>query len=165
MDRCVKIYPRRKASVPFLSNHKKQCPIILTKQSLSNLFCLSLNEACSVLGISPTTLKCACRKVGIKKWPRKVPVNGVMVTFSDDAQDSSDEGHSVEEMMTDPNQDELDVVFGCVNNCSLGYCEDSQQTYDDPQESDHSFSYCMTIQRFGTEISLEMPEINLPFLS
>ena len=48
-------------------------PVELTVQRLEELFCLPLNEAAKHLGVCETSLKSACRKIGITKWPyRKV---------------------------------------------------------------------------------------------
>ena len=41
----------------------------LKSKELTELFHLSLHKAASKLGISPTTLKRACRKIGIFQWP------------------------------------------------------------------------------------------------
>ena len=48
-------------------------PVELTVQRLEELFSLPLNEAAKHLGVCETSLKSACRKIGITKWPyRKV---------------------------------------------------------------------------------------------
>jgi hypothetical protein len=51
----------------------KPAPVLLTAQCLQEHFIFPLNEAAKMLGVCETSLKTACRKVGIKNWPyRKV---------------------------------------------------------------------------------------------
>ena len=48
-------------------------PVELTIERLEEHFSLPLNEAAKQLGVCETSLKSACRKIGITKWPyRKV---------------------------------------------------------------------------------------------
>ena len=60
----------------------------LRLEDLQSQFGLSLKEAAGRLGICPTTLKRACRRHGIQRWPRKqlVRVNRAL----DDMQQSHD---------------------------------------------------------------------------
>jgi hypothetical protein len=61
-----RIFPRRKAGQ--LATVKTSA-IELNHKNVAFLFHLPLHKAASKLGISPTTLKRACRKIGIFKWP------------------------------------------------------------------------------------------------
>ena len=45
-------------------------PVVLDRQLVSSRFHLCLNEAAKSLGIAETTLKQACRKLGLQRWPR-----------------------------------------------------------------------------------------------
>jgi hypothetical protein len=66
----LKIYPRCK-QVDGQVQHPQ--PVVLSLMTLEEYFSLPLNEAAKKLGVCETSLKCACRKIGIKKWPyRKV---------------------------------------------------------------------------------------------
>ncbi|EKX36588.1 hypothetical protein GUITHDRAFT_117244 [Guillardia theta CCMP2712] len=62
----VKIFPRRKKgeddSVP-------REPIYISLELLSRYFHLKQEEVASALGVSLTSFKGACRRVGLKKWP------------------------------------------------------------------------------------------------
>eukprot|EP00283_Hemiselmis_rufescens_P010243 CAMPEP_0173435646 /NCGR_PEP_ID=MMETSP1357-20121228/15513_1 /TAXON_ID=77926 /ORGANISM="Hemiselmis rufescens, Strain PCC563" /LENGTH=325 /DNA_ID=CAMNT_0014400659 /DNA_START=47 /DNA_END=1024 /DNA_ORIENTATION=+ len=52
-------------------------PVIITLEVVKRLFHLPLTEAARQLGISPTAIKGACRRLGIQKWPfRKVTARG-----------------------------------------------------------------------------------------
>mmetsp|Transcript_45857 Transcript_45857/g.110378 ORF Transcript_45857/g.110378 Transcript_45857/m.110378 type:complete len:293 (+) Transcript_45857:71-949(+) len=50
---------------------KAQQPIALSRALLSSLFHLPLSEASYRLGLSATSIKKVCRKIGIAKWPYK----------------------------------------------------------------------------------------------
>ena len=63
-QRVMRIFPRRKAS-----QLVKAPAMQLKSKELTELFHLPLHKAASKLGISPTTLKRACRKIGIFQWP------------------------------------------------------------------------------------------------
>jgi hypothetical protein len=49
----------------------KVCHKSLTMNDISPLFCFSLREAATRIGVCETTLKKTCRKLGLKKWPRQ----------------------------------------------------------------------------------------------
>jgi hypothetical protein len=42
----------------------------ITRETLNDLYHLSLVDAASALGVSPSTLKLACRRLGVARWPR-----------------------------------------------------------------------------------------------
>jgi hypothetical protein len=66
----LRIVPRTKEIDGFTC---KPSPVLLTAESLQDHFFLPLNAAAKRLGVCETSLKIACRKIGIKKWPyRKV---------------------------------------------------------------------------------------------
>jgi hypothetical protein len=62
----IRIFPRRKAGQLAAV---KTSAMELSHKNVAILFHLPLHKAASKLGISPTTLKRACRKIGIFKWP------------------------------------------------------------------------------------------------
>ena len=51
-------------------------PVILTRELLESYFNCSLASVSKELGICPTSIKKACRKLGIAKWPFKSPNPG-----------------------------------------------------------------------------------------
>ena len=59
------IFPRRKAG----QDRRNGEPVVLRESTLREHFSLPLKEAAGRLGISPTAMKSACRRLGIKKWP------------------------------------------------------------------------------------------------
>jgi hypothetical protein len=63
-QRVMRIFPRRKAS-----QLVKAPAMQLKSQEVTEFFHLPLHKAASKLGISSTTLKRACRKIGIFQWP------------------------------------------------------------------------------------------------
>jgi len=62
----IRIFPRRKAGQ--LATVKTSA-MEFSHKTVAIFFHLPLHKAASKLGISPTTLKRACRKIGIFKWP------------------------------------------------------------------------------------------------
>eukprot|EP00960_Hanusia_phi_P073027 767928-Hanusia_phi.AAC.2 len=69
-DRVALVCPRRKKNS---SEARKEAedPVVLTRELLESLFNLPLSSASERLGICPTAIKKACRKLGIPKWPFK----------------------------------------------------------------------------------------------
>jgi hypothetical protein len=69
----VRLFPRRKkydavgASTGYRRNER--LPQLLDSAAISKFFCLVQGEAAKRLGISVTTLKQVCRKLGIERWP------------------------------------------------------------------------------------------------
>jgi hypothetical protein len=61
------IWPRTKNGQAKASISSK--PVFLDEATVSKLFHLPLHKAAAQLGISNTSFKTACRKVGLKKWP------------------------------------------------------------------------------------------------
>ncbi|EKX33993.1 hypothetical protein GUITHDRAFT_155864 [Guillardia theta CCMP2712] len=51
-------------------------PVVLTRELLESYFHCSLSSVSEQLGICPTAIKRACRKLGIAKWPFKTPNPG-----------------------------------------------------------------------------------------
>ena len=49
-------------------------PVFLDEATVSKFFHLPLYKAAAKLGISNTSLKTACRKVGLKKWPYRTMI-------------------------------------------------------------------------------------------
>ena len=64
----VHLFPRRKHSeheVP----QKGQAPVLVQRETISALFGRPQGEAAQELGLSVTTLKKLCRKLGVARWP------------------------------------------------------------------------------------------------
>jgi len=61
------IFPRRKAG----QNKRPAQPVVVTYETLSEVFDLPLWKACKTLGICATAMKKVCRKLGVMKWPYK----------------------------------------------------------------------------------------------
>lgn len=59
----VELYPRKKRGQP------TKDAVVLDKKALAALYHLPLKEAAIVLGICPTAIKTACRRLGLSKWP------------------------------------------------------------------------------------------------
>mmetsp|Transcript_45782 Transcript_45782/g.114763 ORF Transcript_45782/g.114763 Transcript_45782/m.114763 type:complete len:337 (-) Transcript_45782:176-1186(-) len=62
------VFPRRGRKSGELDK-KVQDPVLITFEVMQRLFHLPLTEAARQLGLSPTAIKGACRRLGIKKWP------------------------------------------------------------------------------------------------
>jgi len=62
------VFPRRGRKAGE-AERKVQDPVLITYQVMQRLFHLPLTEAARQLGLSPTAIKGACRRLGIKKWP------------------------------------------------------------------------------------------------
>eukprot|EP00961_Rhodomonas_salina_P025010 337090-Rhodomonas_salina.1 len=61
----VVVYPRRKAGEP----KRSRDAVCLTRQVLKSMFQQTVPRAAEMLGISPTALKKASRRLGIQSWP------------------------------------------------------------------------------------------------
>eukprot|EP00960_Hanusia_phi_P049348 759509-Hanusia_phi.AAC.2 len=62
------IFPRRK-TVNTNSKHDDCSPVFVTKEFITPYFRMPMLAACEELGVCPTAMKKACRKLGIMKWP------------------------------------------------------------------------------------------------
>eukprot|EP00960_Hanusia_phi_P060727 764600-Hanusia_phi.AAC.2 len=60
------VCPRRKKNEGVEDGEE---PVILTRELLESYFNCSLAAVSKELGICPTSIKKACRKLGIAKWP------------------------------------------------------------------------------------------------
>jgi len=67
----VQLYPRHKKGSVASAGATRQAgmPLVLTKQVIVTLFPLSQTDAAARLGVSITSLKKVCRKMGIARWP------------------------------------------------------------------------------------------------
>ena len=74
---------------------------------MASLFHLPLHKAASKLGISPTTLKRACRKVGIFKWPFRLLENEKMEEAA---------AHKLRLLNTRPDIPATDPTLNCSRN-------------------------------------------------
>ena len=71
--RVALVCPRKKKAGPGQSPRRPDDPVVLTRELLEGLFDRSLAAASEALGICPTAIKKACRRLGIDKWPFKGP--------------------------------------------------------------------------------------------
>ena len=74
---------------------------------MASLFHLPLHKAASKLGISPTTLKRACRKVGTFKWPFRLLENEKMEEAA---------AHKLRLLNTRPDIPATDPTLNCSRN-------------------------------------------------
>ena len=65
--RGISVFPRRK--IGGLAPSKHRAPVTLDYQALEGLFDLPQPDAARELGIALTTLKHACRRLGVSRWP------------------------------------------------------------------------------------------------
>jgi len=69
----VQLYPRRKAGSTGSPIPKGRSPMLLSYQCIASLFGRPQSEAAERLGISLTSLKQVCRKLGVPRWPYARP--------------------------------------------------------------------------------------------
>ena len=69
----VQLYPRRKAGTTGSPIPKGRSPMLLSYQGVASLFGRPQTEAAERLGISLTSLKQVCRKLGVPRWPYARP--------------------------------------------------------------------------------------------
>jgi hypothetical protein len=65
----VHLFPRRKQGEWDCPPAKGRSPVLISRDSISALFCHPQGEAARTLGVSLTTLKQVCRKLGVPRWP------------------------------------------------------------------------------------------------
>jgi hypothetical protein len=65
----VRLFPRRKKKGVARPPERGRSPMRLGNQAIVSLFGIPQADAACQLGISLTTLKVACRKLGISRWP------------------------------------------------------------------------------------------------
>ena len=63
----VSLFPRRKLGGSPPSKHR--APVKLDYQTLEGLFDMPQTDAARELGLALTTLKHACRRLGVRRWP------------------------------------------------------------------------------------------------
>mmetsp|Transcript_4039 Transcript_4039/g.11654 ORF Transcript_4039/g.11654 Transcript_4039/m.11654 type:complete len:183 (-) Transcript_4039:138-686(-) len=159
--RCsVKIYPRRKGGAK-LQQADKSGPIIVTKSLLNRLSYLSLNEAASLLGISQTALKSACRKIGIRKWPSKDRAGATCQSASIDESAVDAQGPETLDLEYDGGDadPESPQIMPAVSEVEYENLDFESMRYSSP-----TFHYNTTTRSFGSDLRLEVPEISLPEL-
>jgi len=113
------------------------------------MFYMSSSEACAVLGISQTTLKSACRKIGINKWPRKRTVkkgDGIEIFV----RRNSKRNQSMKRYPAYQQQETEDK---------------STETEENPDQPAEETYFNLKFQRFGKDLWIEMPDIELPALA
>jgi hypothetical protein len=62
------IFPRRK-TVNATGKGDDGEPVFVTREFITPYFKMPMAVACAELGVCPTAMKKACRKLGIVKWP------------------------------------------------------------------------------------------------
>ena len=67
LQHSVMVVPRTTAEIAFRSGE----PVELDLEAVRSKFDLRLSDAAKALGISITSLKQACRKLGVARWPRR----------------------------------------------------------------------------------------------
>ena len=69
----VRLFPRRKMNDNVRESHgynqRERQPHLFDASAIADYFCFVQSDAARQLGISVTTLKKVCRKVGIERWP------------------------------------------------------------------------------------------------
>ena len=65
----LRVFPRRRYGQLAPPVRGTDQPVVLTLETLSAQFHLPLMQAARVLGICPTSVKTACRKFGVDRWP------------------------------------------------------------------------------------------------
>eukprot|EP00960_Hanusia_phi_P022233 658555-Hanusia_phi.AAC.1 len=63
----IKIFPRRRNLLP--ASRERKTPVEIRAQDVLALFHLPQREAAGTLGISLSTLKLACKKLSLPRWP------------------------------------------------------------------------------------------------
>ena len=64
----VGIYPRRKVTDTHSPRTRNQAPLVVSLDSIKPLFDRPLSDAAKTLGISVTSLKAVCRRLGLERW-------------------------------------------------------------------------------------------------
>jgi len=64
----VGIYPRRKVTDTHSPRIRNQAPLVVSLDSIKPLFDRPLSDAAKTLGISVTSLKAVCRRLGLERW-------------------------------------------------------------------------------------------------
>jgi hypothetical protein len=64
----VGIYPRRKVTDTQSPRIRNQAPLVVSLDSIKPLFDRPLSDAAKALGISVTSLKAVCRRLGLDRW-------------------------------------------------------------------------------------------------
>ena len=67
-DERVGIYPRRKVTDTNSPRIRNQPPLVVSLDSIKPLFDRPLSDAAKTLGISVTSLKAVCRRLGLERW-------------------------------------------------------------------------------------------------
>ncbi|EKX53850.1 hypothetical protein GUITHDRAFT_100816 [Guillardia theta CCMP2712] len=68
----IRLFPRRKLGEDE-GPQKGRLPLVIDITTLQNLYGVPLVKAAKILGISLTTLKQVCRRLGIQRWPYQKP--------------------------------------------------------------------------------------------
>jgi len=121
------VLPRRKAGC---LNDPQRSPVMVTPDVLQSLFKFPLAVASQKLGLSATTIKKLCRKLGISKWPYKSPARSGTCTSrarpagsdrkeeedhgGSDALDNESKGSTPHTMPSSPQPEEAEEQHGTV---------------------------------------------------
>ena len=90
----VRLFPRRKKDEHADESFKgykrnERSPQLLDFSTIAERFCLVQNDAAKELGISVTTLKQVCRKLGIERWPGPKRRHHAMLNRDDEESQTS----------------------------------------------------------------------------
>ncbi|EKX53784.1 hypothetical protein GUITHDRAFT_150294 [Guillardia theta CCMP2712] len=115
-------------------------PVMLTRELLQSYFDRSLSQVSAEIGICPTAIKRACRKLGIAKWPYKTPNPGPKKRKTSDASDHQAECPSTWDqcictqqsmqafpslpLAKDPFEEERNLCFEQIRTTTSCYYED-----------------------------------------
>eukprot|EP00960_Hanusia_phi_P049316 759490-Hanusia_phi.AAC.5 len=89
----ARVFPRRKRGEPGCYS-KGRDGIRLGYEDITGLFHMRQTEAAKYLGISLTTMKSVCRRVGITRWPYSRQRDRANSPCSTDSASSDEAGHS-----------------------------------------------------------------------
>lgn len=73
LNAAVQLFPRRKAGTSSSPIPKGRSPMLFSYHAVSSLFGTPQTDAAQRLGISLTSLKQVCRKLGVARWPYARP--------------------------------------------------------------------------------------------
>ncbi|EKX55427.1 hypothetical protein GUITHDRAFT_149792 [Guillardia theta CCMP2712] len=153
------IFPRRK-TVNTNSKHDDCSPVFVTKEFITPYFTMPMLAACEELGVCPTAMKKACRKLGIMKWPYRQ----TMAAAKQSAKKSktSAKASSTKAKPEEPAPEVEETVGPSLNFPSLQYCMDSMCGFasnDGPaspnEEVDHRFASASSAPAVQTTSSSE----------
>uniref|UniRef100_A0A7S4KX31 RWP-RK domain-containing protein n=1 Tax=Guillardia theta TaxID=55529 RepID=A0A7S4KX31_GUITH len=136
------IYPRKKLG----QESRKSNLVVLTFESISEMFHYPLSSVAQQLNISQTALKKACRDLGIERWPYRKsqwfkPMNGKQP-------DEAESGNDVAVNRSHPVKDES-AVARSSHQCHCHHGSEKQVNLTlnhDPSAEDGDMDYPLHVQ-------------------